>query len=126
MRAGIPILPQPTGRVGVANTDTRNGKWETTLPLLQLPKEAAKADSFDKFPISLMSVGKTNNDGNVSIFTRDDVTVHTEEDVLITCKGTSILVGVRDKRGRYHIPLVHQRGQWRARKPSKAARIKLG
>ena len=31
-----------------------------------------------------MSVGKTADDGNVSIFTREVVTVYKEEDVLIT------------------------------------------
>ena len=106
LKAGMPILRRSTRRVGVANNDTINGKWETTLPLPQLSKEAAKADSFDEFPTSLMSVGKTNDDGNVSIFTRDGVTVHKEEDVLITCKGAPILVGVQDEQGRYSIPLV--------------------
>ena len=126
LRAGMPILQRSTRRVDVANTGTSNVKWETTLPLPHHLKEAAKADSFDKFPTLLMSVGKTNDDGNVSIFTRDGVTVHKEEDVLITCKGAPILVGVRDERGRYHIPLAQRQGEWRPYKPSKAARIKLG
>ena len=52
---------------------------------------------FDKFPTLLMSVGKTNDDGNVSIFASDSVTVHKEEDVLITCKGAPIVIGVRDE-----------------------------
>ena len=68
-----------------------------------------------------MSVGKTADDGTVSIFTKDGVTVHKEEDVLITCQGQPILIGVRDKRGRYRIPLVQQRGNWQPRKPSKKA-----
>ena len=120
-KAGMPILRKSTKRVGVANAGTCQGKWETELPLPQLSKRAANADSFDEFPTSLMSVGKTNDDGNVSIFTKDGVTVHKEEDVLITCKGAPILIGVRDERGRYRIPLVQRRGQWRPRKPSKAA-----
>jgi hypothetical protein len=41
-----------------------------------------------------MSVGKTADDGTISIFTKDGVTVHKEEEVLITCKGMPILVGV--------------------------------
>ena len=62
----------------------------------------------------------------MAIFTKDGVTVHKEEDVLITCKDAPILKGVRDKRGWYCILLVQQRGQWRPRKPSTATRIKLG
>ena len=72
-----------------------------------------------------MSVGKTNDDSNVSIFTKDGVTVHKEQNVIIMCKGTPILIGVRDERGRYRIPLFQRRGQWRPRKPSNAAREKL-
>jgi hypothetical protein len=41
-----------------------------------------------------MSVGKTADDGTISIFTKDGVTVHNEQDVLITCKGEPILVGI--------------------------------
>ena len=59
-----------------------------------------------------MSVGKTADDGTISIFTKDGVTVHKETDVLIKCKGEPILVGVRDEQGRYRIPLIQQRGQW--------------
>ena len=110
-KAGLPILRRSTKSVGVANAGTSRGKWETELPIPQLSKKAAKADSFNDFPTSLMSVGKTNDDGNVSIFTKDGVTVHKEQDVLITCKGTPILIGVRDERGRYRIPLVQRRRQ---------------
>ena len=99
LMTGMPILRRSTRRVGVANAGTSNGKWEITLTLPQLLTEAAKANSFDEFPTSLMSVGKTTNDGNVSIFTKDGVRVHKEEDVLITCKGAPILMGVQDKRG---------------------------
>ena len=69
-----------------------------------------------------MSVGKTADDGTVSVFTKEGVTVFKEEDVLITCKGEPILIGVRDSHGRYRIPLVQQRGQWQPRRPSKHAR----
>ena len=72
---------------------------------------AAQADTFQDFPTSLMSVGKTNDDGNISIFTSDGVTVHKEQDVLITCKGEPIFVGIRDEQGRYRIPLIQKRGQ---------------
>jgi antitoxin (DNA-binding transcriptional repressor) of toxin-antitoxin stability system len=72
-----------------------------------------------------MSVGKTTDDGTISIFTKDGVTVHREEDVLITCKGMPILVGVRDEHGRYRIPLMQQRGRWTPRQPKKRATEKL-
>ena len=73
------------------------GKWETELPPPELSKRAANADYFDEFPTCLMSVGKTNDDGIVSIFTNDGITVHKEENVLITCKGPPILICVRDE-----------------------------
>jgi len=84
-----------------------------------------QADTFMDFPTSLMSVGKTANDGTVSIFTKEGVNVFKEEDVLITCKGKPILVGVRDSHGRYRIPLIQQWGQWQPRHPSKQARKAL-
>jgi hypothetical protein len=73
----------------------------------------------------LMSVGKTSNDGTISVFTKTGVTVFKEEDVLITCKGKPILIGVQDGRGRYQILLMQQRGQWQPRRPSKQARKEL-
>jgi hypothetical protein len=72
-----------------------------------------------------MSVGKTTDDGTISIFTKEGVTVHKEQDVLITCKGEPILIGIWDDKGRYCIPLVQQRGQWQPLKPSKKARHAL-
>ena len=73
-----------------------------------------------------MSVGKVNDNGNISIFTQDDVTVYKEEDVLITCRGKPILVGVRDDKGQYRIPLdQRQQGQWRPRIPTKIESLKL-
>eukprot|EP00804_Cyclotella_cryptica_P012261 CCRYP_013846-RA/>CCRYP_013846-RA protein AED:0.89 eAED:0.89 QI:0/0/0/0.5/1/1/2/0/334 len=62
------------------------GKHATTLPFPLLSQTAAAADSFDDFPTSLMSVGKTSDDGTISIFTKDGVTIHKEQDVLITSK----------------------------------------
>ena len=54
-----------------------------------------------------MSVSKTTNDGTVSVFTKEGVNVFKEEDVLITCKGKSIRIGVRDSHGRYQIPFCN-------------------
>ena len=84
----------------------------TSLPFPQFSKKAAEADTFEEFPTSLISVGKTANDVNVSIFTKEDVKVYKEEDVLITCKGKPVLIGRRDERRPYHIPLLKTRGQW--------------
>ena len=72
-----------------------------------------------------MSVGKTANEGTVSVFTKDGVNVFKEEDVLITCKGKPILIRVRDGHGQYQIPLMQQRGQWQPRRSSKQARKAL-
>ncbi len=59
-----------------------------------------------------MSVGKTSDNGTISVFTKTGITVFKEEDVLITCKGKPILIGMRDGRGRYQIPLMQQWEQW--------------
>ena len=72
-----------------------------------------------------MSVGKTSDDGTISIFTKDGVTVHNEQDVLITCKDEPILIGIRDSKRRYYIPLMQQRGHWQPCTPSKKARQTL-
>ena len=125
-KAGLPILRASTKQVSVANGDVSHGKHETVLPFAGLSKHAATADTFQDFPTSLMSVGKTADDGTISIFTKDGVTVHKEHDVLITCRGEPLLIGVRDERGRYRVPLVQQRGQWQPRRPSKRARAALG
>ena len=120
--AGMPILRPSTKRVGVANGGTSQAKHVTALPFKQLSTQATRADSFDDFPHSLMSAGRTADDGTISIFTKDGVTVHKEQDVLIKCQGQPIFIGVRDEHGRYRIPLMQQRGQWQPRKPSKRAR----
>ena len=44
------------------------------------------ADTFKDFPHSLMSVGKKSDDDTVSVFTKDGVTFHYAEDLLIACK----------------------------------------
>jgi hypothetical protein len=84
-----------------------------------------QADTFLDFPTSLMSVGKTADNGTVSVFTKEGVNVFKKEDVLITCKGEPILIGVRDSHGQYRIPLMQQRGQWQPRRPSKQVRKAL-
>ncbi len=99
--AGKPILRPSTRKVGVANGGTSTAKYVTQLPFWQLSAQAMKADTFQDFPTSLMSVGKTADYGTVSVFTKEGVNVFKEEDVLITCKGKPILIGVRDSHGRY-------------------------
>ena len=119
---GLPILRVSTKRVGVADGGVSRGKYVTKLPFSNLSAIAAQADTFDTFPTSLMSVGKTADDGNISIFGKSDVKVYKEEDVLITCKGAAILIGKRDERGRYRIPLTQNHGHWQPRMPTKGAR----
>ncbi|KAL7488941.1 hypothetical protein ACHAW6_014541, partial [Cyclotella cf. meneghiniana] len=123
--AGLPILRNSTKRVGVANGGSSQAKHVTQLPFKNISSNALQADSFDDFPTSLMSVGKISDAGTVSIFTSDGVTVHNEQDVLITCRGEPILIGVRDEHGRYRIPLHQHQGQWQPRSPSKKARQTL-
>ncbi len=120
-KAGLPIIQKSTRWVGVANGGVSQAKFVTQLPFKDLSAQAMQADTFQDFPSSLMSVGKTANDGTISIFTKDGVTVHKETDVLITCKGEPNLIGVRDEQGRYRIPLIQQQGQWQPQQPSKQA-----
>ncbi len=120
-KAGLPIIQKSTRWVGMANGGVSQAKFVTQLPFKDLSAQATQADTFQDFPSSLMSMGKTADDGTISIFTKDGVTVHKETVVLITCKGEPILIGVRDERGRYQIPLIQQQGQWQPRQPSKQA-----
>jgi hypothetical protein len=122
---GLPALRVSTKRVGVANGGVAQVKHVTKLLFEQLSDKARTADTFTDFPHSLMSVGKTADDGTISIFTKDGTTVHKEEDVLIMCKGMPILVGVLDMHGRYLIPLTQQRGRWQPRPPKKSVTDKL-
>ena len=94
--AGLSIKGKSDKRVAVADGNINEGKYQVKLPFEGLSKRANAGDTFEQFNDSLMSVGKVNDNGNVSIFTSNGVTVHKEEDVLITCKGKPILVGVRD------------------------------
>ena len=95
------------------------------LPFPHLSQMASAADPFDDFPTSLMSLGKTADDGTVSIFTKDGVMVHKETKVLITCHGKPLFIGIQVKQGCYHIPLIQQQGQWQPQTPSKKARTVL-
>jgi phosphoribosylformylglycinamidine (FGAM) synthase PurS component len=117
--AGLPILRKSDKRVGVANGGTSQAKHVTSLPFEQLSDKVRQADTFTDFPTSLMSVGTTSDDGNISIFTKKGVSVYKEQDVLITCQGEPILIGVRDEHGSYRIPLLQQKGQWQPHRPSK-------
>ena len=89
----IPILRVSANKLGVENGDACNGKYVTKLPFLQISNWSAEADTFEEFPISLMSVSKTADNGNVSIFNIEGVALYKESDVLITCQGKPIHIG---------------------------------
>lgn len=69
----------------MASSKTSTGTFTTKISFLHLSNHAAKAITFKDFSTSLKSVGKTADDGNVSIYTKDGVSVHKEQDVLTTC-----------------------------------------
>ena len=75
---GLPIIRPSTKQVGVANGGTSTARHISCLPFKQLSDRAASADSFDNFPSSLMSVGKMSDDETISIFIKEDITVHKE------------------------------------------------
>jgi hypothetical protein len=120
-KAGLPILRPSTRQVGVANGGTSNAKYVTQLPFQKLSAQLRQADTFQDFPTSLMSMGKTSDDGTVSVFTKEGDNVFKEEDILITCKGKPILIGIRVNQGQYQIPLMQQQGHWQPGHPSKQA-----
>ena len=122
IKLAMPIIRKSNKKVGVANGSTTKGVHVTKLPIDQLSDKATAADTFDQWPSSLISVGKVSDDDTISIFDKHGVSVHKEEDVLITCKGKPIFVGIRDSRGRYRVPLQQRRGQWQPRQPSKKAK----
>ena len=105
--AGLANLTNALGNGGTNTT-----RHVSRLPFQQLSDRAASANTFDNFPSLLMSMGKTSNDGTISIFTKDGITVHKEQDVLITCKGEPLLIGIRNSKGHYCILVMHQRGHW--------------
>ena len=125
LKLRLPILKKSSRRVGVANGGTSKGVNVTQLPFKQLSAKAVKADTFNDFPDSLISVGQLADDDTVSIFSKDGVSVHKEEDVLITVNKEPILIGIRDEQGRYRIPLQQYKGQWKPRQASKKARQTL-
>ena len=73
---GLPILRIPDKKVGVSNGGDCNGKYVTSLPSPKLYSKTAEADTFKEFPTSLTSLGKTADNGNVSIFTKYGVNIH--------------------------------------------------
>ena len=83
-----------------ANREKNKGQHLTSLPFPLMSDRARQADTFNELPTSLMSVGKASDDGKISIFTKDGVTVHDKKDVLITCKKKPLFIGVRDEHGR--------------------------
>ena len=120
--AHLPAIRKSKKRVGVADGRVSKGITVTKLPIPQLEEEAASADTFNKWSSNLLSVGKLADADTLSIFNKDGVEVYKEDDVLITYKGRPILIGKRDHRGRYRIPLEQRKGQWRPRRPSKKAK----
>ena len=112
---GLSILRPSHKRVAVSNVRTSKGQYVTRLPFPQLSTSTSEADAFEVFPSSLMSVGKTSNDGNVSIFNDEKVQVYKEAYVLINCRGKPIHIVKQDERGRYCILFMQKRGQWHLR-----------
>ena len=53
----------------VSNREKSKGNNVTSIPFSLLSPKARQADTFKEFLTSLMSVGKTANDGKISIFT---------------------------------------------------------
>ena len=95
-RAQILILQKLTKKVNIANGGTSTATNATPLPIPRLLKDAAEAHTFKDSRTSQLSVGKVSDGGNVSIFKKQGVKVHKEEDVLITGKGQTVIIGKRD------------------------------
>ncbi len=93
-KADLPILRPSTWQVGVANGGTSNTKYVTQLLFCKLSAQSRQADTFQDFPTSLMSMGKTSDNGTVLVFMKEGINVLKEEDILITCKGEPILIGI--------------------------------
>jgi hypothetical protein len=75
-KVGLPFIQKSTRWVGVANGGVSQAKFVTQLPFKDLLAKAKQADTFQDFPSSLMSIGKTAGNGTISIFTKNGVTVH--------------------------------------------------
>ena len=86
-QAQLPVLSRSSKKVNVANGKTCKAKFTTQLPFQSLSTSAWAADTLTEFLHSSMSVGKTANNGTISIFTKSGVTVHKGQDVLIQMKG---------------------------------------
>ena len=71
----LPILRLSTKRITVANAGDSKGKYVTRLPFKQLSPYVSRSDTFEDFPTSLISVGRTSDDVNISVFTKDGVSV---------------------------------------------------
>ena len=76
IRLKFPILRPSHKRVAVSNGGTSKGEYVTHLPFTQPSTTTAEAGTFEEFLSSLMSVGKTSDDENVSIFTDEKVQVY--------------------------------------------------
>jgi hypothetical protein len=103
-KASLHILGPSTQWVGVVNGGRSKAKYVARLLFCKLFAQLMQADTFQDFPSSLMSIGNTANNGTVSVFTKEGVNVFKEEDVLITCKGKPVLIGIRDNQRQYQIP----------------------
>ena len=79
-------------KVGVTNGGACNVKYFTKLPFPHLYNKAAESDTLEEFLTSLMSFGKISNDGNLSIFTKEGVTVYKEDNALLTHQRKPILI----------------------------------
>eukprot|EP00804_Cyclotella_cryptica_P012279 CCRYP_013859-RA/>CCRYP_013859-RA protein AED:0.31 eAED:0.31 QI:0/0/0/0.8/0.25/0.2/5/0/913 len=66
LAAGLPNLRPSSQQVGIANGSTSTARYVSQLPFPQLSPNAVLADSFVDFLQSLMSVGKTCDDGTVA------------------------------------------------------------
>ena len=104
---------------------TSCSKHITRLLIPVLSDVVSEADTFADFLNSLMRVGKTADTSNVSIFTKDGVTVHREAVLLITFKDKPIMVGKHNECSCYSIPLLQHHSQRQPHHPSKQARKTL-
>ncbi len=57
---------------------SRNTKYVTQLPFCKLSAQSMQADTFQDFSTSLMSVGKTSDNGTVLVFTKEGINVFKE------------------------------------------------
>ena len=83
-RANLLIPCRSAKQAGVANGGVSTGVNVAILPFPKLLQKTARTDTFNDFPSLLMSMGRVADDNNISIFTKDSVTVHKEQDILIT------------------------------------------